>query len=393
MEPTLQKLRPVDYWLHYRLMQATDIERALGGEAQAIEVLKALGDAYERMLRGAEADMPKLIPAAFTGEGMASGFMGLGMGSFVGMLTGGMLTGSASGMSDAQFAELVKAGPIKLDTRGGKAELQFSEDGSLSQSIEFEVNEGGINGKVKLKTRMEACPDPQGKVMLDVDVDSQMSVSGKPGTGGYLRSQFKYERYLDDDAHLIEGADGGASTLHIQMGNVENFESQRLDFTTGSERGVKPVFESHAAEGFSIYRPEEGERTQQLLQSARQLLTLMAELVGGGASQQAPWCACCSGGRHGSPRAMRRSGSNPEARPFRACCHARGSTRSTGRWLQATTSPRRHRPPALPHALHFAAWRPASRRQIPVVLRPVPVFRPKSSPRLPPGRATPPDSA
>ena len=26
-EPTLQKLRPVDYWLHYKLMQATGVDR------------------------------------------------------------------------------------------------------------------------------------------------------------------------------------------------------------------------------------------------------------------------------------------------------------------------------------------------------------------------------
>ena len=43
-EPSLQALRPLDYWLHYRLMQATGVEEALGGEAQAVAALKALAD-------------------------------------------------------------------------------------------------------------------------------------------------------------------------------------------------------------------------------------------------------------------------------------------------------------------------------------------------------------
>ena len=53
-DPTLRKISVADYWLHYKLMQATGIEKELGGEAQAIEALKALGEAYERKLRVAD---------------------------------------------------------------------------------------------------------------------------------------------------------------------------------------------------------------------------------------------------------------------------------------------------------------------------------------------------
>ena len=142
-EPTLQALRPLDYWLHYKLMQATGIEKELGGEAQAVAALQALGDTYERKLRGAEADLPKMIPAAFTGEGMSSGFTGMGMGGFLGLMTGGMMSGAVSSMSDERLAELVKDGPIKFDGKDGKAEFHFGKDGSLDQSMEFEVNEHG----------------------------------------------------------------------------------------------------------------------------------------------------------------------------------------------------------------------------------------------------------
>lgn len=290
-DPTLRKLSFVDYWLHYKLMQATGIEQALGGETQTIEALKALGDAYERKLRGAQADVPKMIPAAFTGEGMTSGFIGMGMGSAAGIMTGGMLSGAVSSMSDRDLAALVKAGPIKFDGQGGKSELQLGADGSLTQSMEFEVNEHGVNGKVKLKTRMDACPDAEGKVTVTLETDSQMSVSGKPGTGGSVHSEFKYERYLDDDAHLIDSGDGGASNLRIQIGGSENFQNQQVDITTGHERGGKPIFEHHGESGFSIFRPDEVERTKQLLQGAELLQTLIAEVMlrGMGASAGSPW--------------------------------------------------------------------------------------------------------
>ncbi len=288
-DPTLRKLSVADYWLHYKLMQATGIERELGGEAQAIAALQALGDAYERKLRGAEADMPKMIPAAFTGEGMASGFAGMSMGGFVGLLTGGMLAGAVRSLSDEDLARIAKDGPIKFDGKDGNAEIHFGEDGSMAQTMEFEVNEHGLNGKVRLKARMDACPDPQGKVTVDLDVDSQMSVSGKPGTGGRVHSQFKYERYLDDDAHLIDSSDGSASNQRIQMGGFENFESQSVDITTGYERGGKPVFENHGERGFNIFRPEEVARTQQLLQGAETLQTLIAEVMLRGLASGPPW--------------------------------------------------------------------------------------------------------
>ncbi len=290
-DPTLRTLSMTDYWLHYKVMQASGIERELGGEAQAIAALQALGNAYERKLRGAEADVPKMIPAAFTGEGMSSGFMGMGMGGFLGMMTGGMLSGSVGSMSDERLAELVKAGPIKFDGGGGNAELHFSEDGSLSQSMEFEVNEHGLNGKVKLKTQMDACPDAQGKVTVTLETDSQMTVKGKPGTGGSVHSEFKYERYLDDDAHLIDSGDGGASNLRIKMGGSENFQSQQVDITTGHTRSGEVIFENHGESGFSIFRMEEVENTKKLLQGAEFLQTLIAEamLRGMGSSAGSPW--------------------------------------------------------------------------------------------------------
>lgn len=276
-DPTLRKISVADYWLHYKLMQATGIEKELGGEAQAVEALKALGEAYERKLRIAEKEVPKMIPTAFTGEGMSSGLMGMGIGSVVGMITGGMMSGAVSSLSDKELADLNKMGALKRD--GGSAELQFAKDGSMTLSTEFDVQENGLNGKVKMKSTMTACPDVDGKVTVDIEVDSQMTVSSKPGTGGSVHTKFKYERYLDDDAHLIDTADGGASNLRVRMGGIENFQTQSVEVTTGHERGGNPVFEHHDEQGFSIFRPDEVERTQKLLQATELLQTIMAEAM------------------------------------------------------------------------------------------------------------------
>lgn len=289
-EPTLQALRPLDFWLQYKMMQANGIEQALGGEAQTIAAMKALGDAYERKLRGAEADAPRMIPATFTGEGVSSGMAGLGMGAFAGIMSGGMMSTAVSSMSDESLGELVKAGPMKLEHNSGSATMEFGEDGSLTQTMVFEVNESGLNGKVKLKTHMDACPDPQGKLTVHLDVDSSMSVSGKPGTGGHVHTQFDYERYLDDDAHLIDTGEGSASKMRIQIGGSENFKQQQVDITTGHERSGKEIFIHHDESGLSIFHPEEVERLRGMIQAAEFLNKVIAEaMLRGIGSAQAPW--------------------------------------------------------------------------------------------------------
>jgi hypothetical protein len=278
-DPTLRKLAVADYWLNYKLMQATGIEKELGGEAQAIEALKALGNAYERKMRVAEDEVPKMIPMAFTGEGMSSGFMGISMGAALGILSGHL----TSQISDADLNYISKGGQIKQ----GDGAVKFAEDGSLSLSLDIEVNEGGINGKVKMNTKLDACPDADGRVTVEIDVDSQMTVQGKDGTGGHVKSQFKYERYLNDDARLIETKDGGASKLRIKMGGYENFEVHSADLTFGHERGGERFTTWHDAN--TIFSADEMERTQELLQSAERMHTLVAEDLLRGSGSQSPW--------------------------------------------------------------------------------------------------------
>jgi hypothetical protein len=222
---------------------------------------------------------------------MSSGFIGMGMGSFLGLISGGISSAVVGSMSDAELAELNQKGGLKFGNDSGSAKFQFDPDGSMSQSMEFEVNTNGINGKVKMKSKMSACPDPDGKVTVEIDVDSQMSVSGKPGTGGFVHSTFKYERYLNDDALLIDTADGGAASNHIRMGGFENFQSQTLDLTTGHERGGKGIFVENATSGFNIFQMDEVKKALKLVEATDFLQTIVAEsmLRGVGAQSGSPW--------------------------------------------------------------------------------------------------------
>ncbi|AKC86973.1 hypothetical protein [Pseudoxanthomonas suwonensis] len=288
-EPSLQALRPLDYWLHYKVLHAAGAEQALGGEAQTVAALQALAEDYERKARGAQAQVPRMVPAAFTGEGMSSGFLGLGLGSFGGLLTGGMISSVVSEMSDEQLAEAAKNGFGRTQDKDGSFEVRVGEDGSLTQAFEFDGKvDDGLTGKVKLKMKVDACPDASGKVKVESDIDSSVRVSGKAGTGGYVRSHFVYERWLDDDANLIDGPDGSSSSMRIDMGGFENYESQHVQLTTGWSRGGSETFENRGESGYSIFRMDEVERTQKLVQGAQLIQTLMAEVMLRG-MKQAPW--------------------------------------------------------------------------------------------------------
>jgi len=286
-----RQLRPLDYWLHYKMMQATGIEAGLGGEEQAVAALKAIGAAYERQLRVFETEAPKLVPVAFTGEGIDAGFLGMGFGTVVGAMTGALFTGPANSLSDEDLAHIADAGPIKFTHEDGGAAFQIGADGSFDQTLEFAVNEGGVAGKAKVKIKIGACPDVDGKLTITMDTDSSMRVSGKEGTGGYVRSQLRYERYLDDDAHLINDDTGSASEMHIGMGGFENYEGQHMDVTLGLERGHTGFGIRHGDSGFNIlFRPEEYTHANALIGQAFRFQQLMAEfMLRGAGTRDGPW--------------------------------------------------------------------------------------------------------
>ena len=280
-----RRVAPIDYVLHYRLMQATGMVDALGGQPQALEALQALGHAYQRRAEALAAHPPGLQPVAFTGEGMSSGFVGLGMGVFGGSLVSSMSAELVSGTSDERLAELVKAGPIELGRNDQGGMGVTVTDTAVEQTIEYAVNEHGVSGALKVRTRMDTCPDREGRVSMTMDVDSKMALTGKPDIGGAVTAHFTLERWLDDDAHLIDAQDGGATHLDIRMSGSEHGATQSADVSLGLGRDGKETFANHGEQGFSLFHPEEVARAQDLLQGAQLFMHLMSEM----ALRSAPW--------------------------------------------------------------------------------------------------------
>ena len=290
-EQAARKMAPYDYWLHYRLMEASGMVDALGGEDRAVTALKALGIAYEERAKVfAKDDVPKLVPASFDGTGVDAGFAGLGMGGFAGLIGGSMMSGVASQVSDEQLRDIASRGPIKFDGANGSAKLQIGEDGSIDQTMEFPVEEvEGIDGKVKVTMKMKACPDPQGKVDIDLEIESRMNVSGQPGTGGAIKSTLHYSRYLDDDAHLISGDGAGESDLNIDISSTGKGGDKHVNVSQRWGRDGTGSSHSNAESGYSFFRPEEVRHTQEMLDSVSQYMSMIAEMMLRGAGSQAPW--------------------------------------------------------------------------------------------------------
>ena len=203
-EPTLRRLAPLDYVLHYKLMQATGMESALGGEAAAIAALQALGDAYERELRGDDGQLPRLQPVAFNGEGMDFGLLGVSFAVVPTMWSGLGVTGHLGNWDDAKLQEAIAKGEMPLDGNGGppgSPMVQYTQ-GDATVTLTMEVKEGDVSGKVRVKLRMDTCPDANGRITVDVEVKSDMALAGSAGSGGSVTANMRFERHIDDDARL-----------------------------------------------------------------------------------------------------------------------------------------------------------------------------------------------
>lgn len=294
-EKTLRDMALFDYLMHYRVMEATGMVDGLGGEAKAVAALKAWGEQNERALRGTQADAPRMIPAAFDGSGMDAGFTGMAVGAFGGLIAGGMVNGAVQTMSDERLAELAKAGPVKFgaDKHGkGGAELTFGEDGSLDQTLEFDGKAtDGLSGKMKIKVHIDACPDPEGKLTVTLNVDSQMSVVGQAGVGGHVRSEFKLERFLDDDAHLIQDNGGSTASMTMSAGGTVGGKPQSFDLKMGYGRQPGSGYEDFGDHrGFSIFRMDEVKHAAKLAEQSFVYLQMVAEMMLRGVGQGGgPW--------------------------------------------------------------------------------------------------------
>ncbi len=294
LEPSLRRMAVFDYWSHYTLMQTTGIDTALGGEAQAIAALQAMGNAYEKQLRGPQGRIPRLVPASFTGEGMDSGLMGVALAMTPAMIASLGAMGSLSDMSATDLEQAIAAGPVPLTGKDappgeGTATRQFTAN-DVTTIIETGVEIEGLTGKTRSKVRIDMCPDAAGTITVDVSVDSSMQVSGKAGTGGGVSTHMHMVRHLDDDARLMAGNDKDyRRSTDIRIGGREGGDSGRmLDITLDMGKGDR----INDTRGIGVF---ESEQAAQVVDYARKVETTMATLVegmltgAGGVLANPPW--------------------------------------------------------------------------------------------------------
>ena len=274
--PAAREASKLEFWLHYKLMQATGMSQALGGEERTLAALKTVGMGVEHSAAAAQSDVPRMLPADFDGNGMDAGIMGAGYGLIGSAITGGML----NGLTPDQVAQAMQNGPIKLGGKDGSAQIDIAQNG-MDTELEQTVDADGVTGKVKTKVHLDACPDASGKLVVTIDTESQMSAGGKQGA---VKAKFRVERQLDDDARLI---DGGDATLEITMDGTGASGPLHAGANVSTTNGFQPFEES----GFNIFHPEEAQHTADLMNGMFVTLQAMAEamLTGALSGGEPPW--------------------------------------------------------------------------------------------------------
>jgi hypothetical protein len=269
-----------ELWAHYRLMQATGMEEALGGEEQAVAALIAVSAAFERSATAAQSDVPRLIPASFDGTGLDAGVMGVGYG----LVGGGMSAGMLGGLSDKDVTDMAKAGPLSSSHADGSASLEITQAG-VNTTIEQTVDASGVTGTVKTRVHLDACPDADGKLTVTIDTESRMSGGGK---GGTVKVSYRRERWLDDDANIITA--DAAEDFQIEMSG-EGSTANQLSFAehyTVSRAG-QASGEVTRQQGFDIFHLDDAKHTEQLRTDTQRLMSLMADAMLMGMGQDPPY--------------------------------------------------------------------------------------------------------
>src|SRR6478735_12372378 len=269
----------LELWLHYKIMQANGMEQALGGEQQAVAALAAVSAAFERSALTAQTEVPRLIPAAFDGNGFDAGVMGVGYGLFGGVMTTGML----GSLSNNDVNNLAGKGPLKFEHTDGSAELGVSQAG-VDTALDQKVDEKGMTGRVKTKIHLDACPDADGKLTGTIQTESQMSAGGR---SGLVKITYRRERWLDDDAHMTDeatedfqnemsGDAGAGGKLHLAERYTTGRDGQRTGGVTSQQ-------------GFDIFHIDDTRHTEDLRDATMHMLRLMADAMLMGFTKDPPY--------------------------------------------------------------------------------------------------------
>lgn len=223
-DTTAREITAIEYPAYRELMRASGLDAALGGETNGDAALRALFGTFERKTRSLRDELPKMLPAAYSGIDL--GYSGL----TTSLITGGLQNAAAVDMWGRAQQDGKTTGNF-TQTAGDGSELSMQwNDSHASSTTVFEGKlPGGLQGKVTTKVEVTTCPDASGKIDVGFSSEAEIRASGQAGTGGNIKVTAKMSMYLDDDANLVNGQMD--SEVHVDQRTFDNFEGSFVDIT------------------------------------------------------------------------------------------------------------------------------------------------------------------
>ena len=216
-----QNTAQLSYDVERPVMAFAGMDAHLGGEQAANDALIGLMQVYKAKIVPAGDAVPHLIPASYEAH-VADGMGALGAGYMMSAL---VLSAVAS--SDQSGSQSVSSNGVKMDVGvdGDKATVTSETDATF----------GKLSGKVRTLAKADLCPDPAGRVHINLTVDS--SQTDGAGSGANTRVTVDVDRYFDDDAKVTSDMeyDGNVQQSAFEGGKGGYVDvSMKADMKSGS---------------------------------------------------------------------------------------------------------------------------------------------------------------
>lgn len=223
-DTTARAITAIEYPAYRELMQASGLDAALGGEAAGDTALRALFASYESKARSLREELPKMLPAAYSGIDL--GYSGFG----TSLVAGGLQNAAALEMWDRAQQDGKTSGEF-TQTAGDGSQVSMQWNGShASSTTVFEGKlPGGLQGKVTTKVEVTTCPDATGKIDIGFTSEAEIRASGQAGTGASIKVTANLSKHLDDDAQLVD--DQVDMDVHVDQRTFDNYEGSFVDIT------------------------------------------------------------------------------------------------------------------------------------------------------------------
>ena len=219
-----REITAIEYPAWRELMKASGLDAALGGEAAGDAALRALFAGYEGKARSLREELPKMLPAAYNGIDL--GYSGFG----TSLVAGGLQNAAAVEMWDRAQQDGKTSGEFTQTAGdGSQVSMQWNDSHASSTTVFEGKLPGGLQGKVTTKVEVTTCPDASGKIDIGFTSEAEIRASGQAGTGASIKVSANLNKYLDDDANLVD--DQVDMDVHVDQRTFDNYEGSFVDIT------------------------------------------------------------------------------------------------------------------------------------------------------------------